>query len=105
MDINKLCVGMGLDKEVTEWVLKYDSMFDYDKTNDKCNKLYTPATWQEGIRELQEYCGEDGNGIKILTLCLHCLIHTYDMYQEKGIPEIEKWLFPTPIGNSLVIFC
>lgn len=91
MNINKLCIGSGLDEEVTGLVLKYNSMFEYDKISDKCNKLYMPATWDEGIRELQEYCGEDEDGIKMLTLCLYCLIHTYDMYQEKGIPDIIFW--------------
>lgn len=48
MNINKLCIGSGLDEEVTGLVLKYNSMFEYDKISDKCNKLYMPATWEEG---------------------------------------------------------
>lgn len=91
MDINTLCTGLELDKEVINWVIKYNSQFVYNKIHDSCNKLYTPGTWDEGICELQEYCGEDKYGMKMLALCLHCLIHTYDMYKEKGIPDIIFW--------------
>ena len=87
MDIEKLCCGLGLDSDVKTAVLRYDKENDYEKISDSIEKLYSRESWGSGIEELKEYCGDDERGFKILSICMHCLLRTYDSYMEKGISE------------------
>lgn len=87
MDIERLCSGLGLDSDVKAAVLKYDAGNDYEKISGSTEKLYSRESWGEGIEELKEYCGDDERGFRILSICMHCLLRTYDGYMEKGISE------------------
>lgn len=87
MNIETLCGKLGLDSDVKTAVLRYDKENDYEKIGDSIEKLYSRESWGRGIEELQEYCGEDERGFKILSICMHCLLRTYDSYMKKGISE------------------
>jgi len=87
MNLADMCKIIELQEDITSEVLKYDAVFDYGAIKEKWSKLFEPAAWDEGVRELQTYCGDDSRGIKILTVYLHCLLYTYERYKEKGISE------------------
>lgn len=91
MNIKKLCEGLELGVQVTEQVLSYDKCMDYDKLKDSCRQLYSRKTWEQGIQQLESDCAEDPDGLRILTVMLYCLQHTYDLYQEKGISDEIFW--------------
>lgn len=91
MNIDFLCRALNLDSEVVNDVLNYDVTLNYNEIKEMCSKLLEPTTWDVGVRELQAYCGEDNNGMKILTILLHCLLDTYDKYMDQGISEKIFW--------------
>lgn len=91
MKIDSLCRSLNLDTEVVNDVLKYDAQMNYNDIKDMCSELLVPTTWDAGVRELESYCGEDNNGMKILTIFLHCLVDTYDKYMDKGISDKIFW--------------
>lgn len=87
MNVKDIATMLNLDEEVMSAVTEYDSQIDYSEIADKCQNLLEPSKWEETVKELQEYCGDDPQGMKILTINLHCLIDTFQRYREKGIPE------------------
>lgn len=91
MTLHELCVKLGLEADVKNAVVIYDSQTDYCKIKPMYDKLLESGTWDEGVRDLQIYCGDDPLGMKILSVLLHCLLETYDKYKMKGIPEKIFW--------------
>lgn len=91
LKLRELCEGLGLSRQVTEQVLEHDTCLEYEKMEESCRKLYSRETWEEGVRELQAACAEDPDGFRILTVMMHCLLDTYDRYQEKGISDEIFW--------------
>ncbi len=91
MTLDILCRKLTFDQEVTKQVLAFEPTIDYTAIQDILSRLLCPDTWDDAIKQLEAYCGEDKDGIKILTICLHCLLSTYDNYFEKGIPESIFW--------------
>ena len=86
MTLLEMCELIQLDQEVVETVLEIDSIYNHDKISFIWEKLYSRNTWDEGIEKLQEYFGDDENGMKILTCILNCTIYTYELYEKRGIP-------------------
>ncbi len=87
MNITTLCAMLKLEQYFAEEILTYDKLADYEKAAGMLDLLYSRATWKNAVTELQEWVGEDERGIKILTLYLHCLLKTHEMYLEKGISD------------------
>lgn len=87
MNIRQLCDLLRLESDFSNEILKYDKDVNYSEIEHTLHSLFHRADWGQSVKTLQEYVGEDGQGIKILTLYLHCLTETYDMYQEKGISD------------------
>lgn len=87
MTVEELAKNLGLAKEVIETVSENDRNTDYSLIESSCNLLLEPKTWEAGVKELQEYCGDDPKGMKILAVYLNCIAKTYDIYMEKGIPQ------------------
>lgn len=87
MTVKELANNLSLAPEVAETVSENDKNTDYSVICNACDMLLTPQTWEQGIKELQEYCGDDPRGMKILAIYLHCIADTYERYMEKGIPE------------------
>ena len=91
MDIKTLCQKLNIDPEVTANVLAWDEKLPYRKMEKGCRELFDPSSWDSGLHLLKDICGEDPDGMKILTVCLHCLEHTYQMYQDRSIPDQIFW--------------
>lgn len=87
MDIFELCKWLGVQEEVTDEIAVIDKDYSHEAAAGIWNKFYDASTWKEGIKELRDYLGEDERGLKALTCVLHCTLHTYGLYEEKGIPE------------------
>lgn len=82
-----LCEKLNFDDYITNTVLNYDKNVDYNQIQDKINMLYDKSTWDTGIKQLESYVSPDKNGLKMLTICLHCLSKTYSMYKQKEIDD------------------
>lgn len=87
MDLKELCEELDMSAEVTARVLENDRYLEYRTMENSCGKLWRRETWEDGIRELETACGDDPDGFRILTVLMHCLLDTYEKYQEKGIPD------------------
>lgn len=87
MDLQKLCEQLQFNKEVISLIREIDVEYDHIAVKPIWSKLYQEETWDEGVRQLQEYFGEDENGFKILTCILHCALYTYKLYFQRGISE------------------
>lgn len=87
MDIFELCRLLGVQEEVTDEIAVIDRSYSDEETAGIRKKFYDASLWNEGIKELRDYTGEDERGLKALTCVLHCALHTYGLYEEKGITE------------------
>ena len=87
MDIFELCKLLGVPEEVVDEIAVIDRTYSHEGAAVIWNKFYDASTWKEGIKELRDYLGEDERGLKALTCVLHCTLHTYELYEEKGIPR------------------
>ena len=87
MTILQLCDRLAIAEEVKEKVAAFDKTYRHEALAPQWGKLYSPATWEEGLKELSASLGEDADGMKILTVMLHCCLKTRDIYAERGIPE------------------
>lgn len=87
MTVKELAENLKLDEQVINTVSENDKATDYAKIDEACKMLLTPETWEQGVKELTEYCGDDPGGMKILAIYLHCIAETYERYSEKGIPD------------------
>lgn len=85
--MKNLCEKLNFDDYINNIVLNYDKTINYNKIQDKINMLYDKNTWDNGIKQLESYVAPDKNGLKMLTICLHCLLKTYNMYKQKGIND------------------
>lgn len=83
--MKNLCKKLNFDDYITNTVLNYDKIINYSQIQDKINILYDKSTWETGIKQLESYVAPDENGLKMLTICLHCLLKTYNMYKQNGI--------------------
>lgn len=86
MTLFELCEIIELDQEIVKEVLELNSAYHHDEISYMWEKLYSSTTWDEGIKQLQEYFGEDKNGMKILTCILNCTLYTHQLYEKRGIP-------------------
>lgn len=87
MTVCELCDRLSVAEEVKEKVAAIDRTYRHEALSAQWEKLYSPETWDEGVKELQAALGEDPDGMKILTCMLHCCLKTREMYAEKGISE------------------
>ncbi|ADL51191.1 acyltransferase domain-containing protein [Clostridium cellulovorans] len=85
MTLLELCEIIQLDQEIVKNVLEINTIYNHNDLKFMWEKLYSSTTWDEGIKQLQEYFGEDKNGMKILTCILNCTLYTYELYEQKGI--------------------
>ena len=91
MDIRRLCKGLGLADEVEREILACEQAIHYEEMEEPMERLFSPDTWEQGIRETEGVLGEDPRGMKMLAVCLRCLQKTYRLYEEKGICEKVFW--------------
>lgn len=83
--MRELCRAIEMPKEVTEYAVRFDSEFEYGSAEAGMNKLFDPAAWNEGLKELKASLGEDPKGYKMLTCMLHCCGRTWEFYRSHGI--------------------
>lgn len=82
-----MCEKIGLQQEIIDKVIAFDSTFEYDNVKDEMERLLTFETSQKALIRLKEKLGEDQGGIKILTCMVRCLESTYEQYSKLGISE------------------
>lgn len=87
MTVTELAKNLGLDSSVVAAVTENDKNTDYQKIGAACEKLLTPPDWEQGVKELTDYCGDDPGGMKILAIYLHCITETYEKYRKMDIPD------------------
>lgn len=75
-----------LPQEVRNELDAYEAERTRELPTEIYRKLFVRAQCEEGIKELQEYLGEDPAGMKILWEQLHILCRdTYGEYEKRGI--------------------
>lgn len=87
MTLVELCEIIQLKQEIVKNILEIDNTYNHVELSIMWKKLYSSTTWDIGIKQLQEYFGEDKNGMKILTCILNCTLYTYELYEKRGIPK------------------
>lgn len=85
--IQELCERLGMPREISEQVVRFDKQFEYGSIDTSMKKLFAEETWEEGRAEIKRELGEDQKGIGMLACMLKCALQTYDEYQELGIKE------------------
>lgn len=87
MNIKDLCGKIDMPDEVTEIILGYDGLIDYDAMAPAMEKLFSEKTWKEGEAEIKQRLGEDKAGVGILACELACALKTVDFYKKHKISE------------------
>lgn len=87
MTLEQFFGRIGMDEEARALVADVDRSYDHESLRPLWEKLYSPATWDEGVRELQQALAPDEDGMKMLTCMAHCALRTYDEYVRRGIPD------------------
>lgn len=85
--ISEIIKKIELQDEIVPEVLKSDAALAYKELQPYISLLYIRDTWDEGEERLKEALGEDPQGIKMLTVMLHCGGLAHDKYTEIGIDE------------------
>lgn len=85
--INKIMKKIALQDEIVPEVLKCDADLNYKELQPYISMLNSRDTWDEGEERLKEVLGEDSQGIKMLTVMLHCGELAHEKYVKKGIDE------------------
>ncbi len=85
--ISKIVKKIELQDEIVNKVLKTDAVLDYKELRPYITLLNRRDTWDEGVDKLKKALGEDPEGIKMLTVMLHCGEQVHDKYTELGINE------------------
>ena len=90
MDIRRLCKGLGLADEVEREILACEQAIHYEEIEEPMERLFSPDTWEQGIRETEGVLGEDPRGMKMLAVCLRCLQKTVmgDVPWERALSEL-----------------
>lgn len=86
-NITELCKKINIPEEVTAQVIAFDVQFDDKPVKAAMEKLFHRDSWNEGLKEIQAYLGEDPEGFKILACMLRCGLKTWENYEKQGISE------------------
>lgn len=88
MDHKSLCALLELPHEVRAELDAYGAERTRDVPEEVYRKLLVREEWEEGVRELQGYLGDDPAGMKILWEQLNVICHdTYGEYVKREISE------------------
>lgn len=87
MDIVTLCNKIELQDEIKGKVLSFVGNFDFNSVNSILSDFCVYEKMDEARMQLQEYLGEDEDGIKILSCMLKASVDIYDFYKSKGISD------------------
>lgn len=86
--INEIIKKIELQDEIETEVLQMEAKIDYDSLEPYITMLYCRDTWNTGEESLKKALGNDPQGIKMLTVMLHCGVLLHDNYVKAGIDEI-----------------
>lgn len=88
MDNNKLYELLEIPEEVTKQLATYEKTRSKEIPDDIYTKLFLRTEWDEGVKELQTFLGDDPDGIKILWEQLNIVSsYTCGEYIKRGISE------------------
>lgn len=77
-----------LPQEVRNQLDAYEAERKREIPEEIYRKLFVREEWEDGVKALQEYLGEDPAGMKILWEQLHILCqYTYGEYEKRGISK------------------
>lgn len=77
-----------LPQEVVDSLNAYEAERMTELPDDLYRKLFVREQWEEGVKELQSYLGDDPMGMKILWEQLHIVCqYTYGEYVKRGFSE------------------
>ena len=89
IQLTELCHSIDLPAGATEAVLSTQSSADFSSLLPSVlplqDELLTPGTWDDALKRIKAFLGEDPLGMKILTFMLLCSPKTWERYQELGI--------------------
>ena len=86
-DIRWACEYYRIPTEFAKQVLEFSEGFDFGKAGTSLDKLFSPATWDEGVKELEAAIGEDSNGAGMLACVLACDSRSKEAYRRLGLSE------------------
>lgn len=88
LEQKKLYALLELPQEVIEALNGYEAGRMKEIPEEIYQKLFERNQWEDGIKELQNYLGDDPMGMKILWELLHIACrYTYAEYEKRGIAE------------------
>ena len=88
MNNNKLYELLEIPEEVTTQLAAYEKARSKEIPDDIYKKLFLRTEWDEGVKELQTFLGDDPDGIKILWEQLNIVSsYTCGEYIKRGISE------------------
>lgn len=77
-----------LPQEVVDALNAYEAQRTSELPDDLYRKLFAREQWEEDVKELQSYLGDDPTGMKILWEQLHIVCqYTYGEYVKRGFSE------------------
>lgn len=88
MDRKNLYEMLDIPQEVAAVLNQYEQGRTKELPKEIQDKLFVRSTWEEGVKELQSFLGDDPNGMKALWEQLNLVCdYSYDEYQKRGISE------------------
>lgn len=88
MERKKLYEMLELPNEVISALNQYEQGRTRKLPEEIREKLFVRSLWDEGVKELQNYLGDDPDGIKALWEQLNLVYtYSYDEYRNRGIGE------------------
>lgn len=88
MDRNTLYAVLEIPPEVVDLLNRYESERTQDLPEEIRNKLFARSEWDEGVKQLQQFLGEDPDGMKALWEQLNLVCeYSYGEYIRRGISE------------------
>lgn len=85
--MRELCEWVEIQPQVTELLVDFDRTFDYGTVERELEGLFVPGDRKEILESLKNKLMPDEQGMKMLGCTIHCLNKSWELYEEKGIPE------------------
>lgn len=85
MELLQLYQSLELPSPVIEKLTSYHENRVHEPDEEIKAMILNRNTWDEGVRKLQEFVGDDSDGIKILGELLKLCCESYDRYLQRGI--------------------
>lgn len=85
MELIQLYQSLELPSSVIDKLISYNKNRKSELDNTTKAMIANRETWDDGIKKLQEFVGNDPDGIKILWELLNLSLESYERYLQRGI--------------------